>query len=301
MSVVSLAANWLQPLFSFWIDAALSGVGGVLVLYGAVPQRTRKPLHAALRITAVLLGVGLIAYLSVATVAMTDTGLADFADYLWIVLTRTDFGTMIWVAVCAWVVLMLAAFLGHASSQAIEILSPRTLALWASGVVLLAYARAATGHAADHGFFSFAVLADTVHVLGSCLWVGSAVVSVRLLCLWKAWAPSEQSRLAHRLSSLATIVVPLVAATGFVNAFRTLGGAVHIWGTPYLWILLAKLALVVVVVVLGSWNRWVWMVRMDAGLAGAFRGFVNVLAVEAIVISGVLLLAAKLGTTATPT
>jgi hypothetical protein len=43
------------------------------------------------------------------------------------------------------------------------------------------------------------------------------------------------------------------------------------------------------------------MVRMDAGRAGALRGFANVLAVEAIVLCGVLLLAAKLGTTATPT
>jgi hypothetical protein len=39
---------------------------------------------------------------------------------------------------------------------------------------------------------------------------------------------------------------------------------------------------------------------MDAGRAGASRGFANVLAVEAVAICGVLLLAAKLGTVATP-
>lgn len=299
--MVSVAANWLQPLFSFWIDATLSVVGGVLVMSGAVPQRDWKPMLAVLRVAVVLLGLGLVVYLSVATVAMTDTGAADFTGYLWIVVTGTDFGAMVWVAACAWLILMLAAFLGHTAWQAVESLPPHTQVLWASGLVLLAYARAATGHAADHGFFSVAVMVHTAHVLAACLWVGSALVFVRLLCFWKTWAPSEQCGLAHRLSSLATIVVPLVAATGVVNAFRTLGGAAHVWGSPYLWILLAKLALVVVAVILGSWNRWVWMVRLDAGRAGALRGFTNVLAAEAIVLCNVLLLAAKLGTTATPT
>ncbi|CAM5209598.1 hypothetical protein CDEF62S_02414 [Castellaniella defragrans] len=274
---------------------------GLLALYGAVPQQTRKSLSGALRVAAVLLGLGLAAYLSVATMAMTDTGPADFAGYLWIVLTGTDFGAMVWVAACAWLILMLAAFLGRATSQAAASLPLRTLVLWASGVALLAYARAATGHAADHGFFSLAVMAHGTHVLTGCLWVGSAVVSARLLCLWKAWTPSEQSRLAHRLSAIATIVVPLVAATGIVNAVRTLGGAAHVWESLYLWILLAKLALIVLAVILGSWNRWAWMVRLDAGQAGALRGFIRILAVEAVVLCGVLLLAAKLGTTATPT
>jgi putative copper resistance protein D len=301
MSVVSLAADWLQPFFSFWVDATLSVVVGVLAMSGAVPRRARKPLLVVLRVAAVLLGLGLAAYLSVATVAMTDTGPADFVGYLGVVLTGTDFGAMIWVAACAWLVLMLAAFPGHATSRAADGLPSWALVLWCFCGVLLAYARAATGHAADHGFFSLAVVAHTVHVLAACVWVGSALVFARLLSLWKTWAPSEQSRLAHRLSALATIVVPLVAATGIMNAFRTLGGATHVWGSPYLWILLAKLALVAVVVILGSWNRWLWMVRMDAGRAGALRGFANVLAVEAIVLCGVLLLAAKLGTTATPT
>jgi putative copper resistance protein D len=300
MGVVSLAANWLQPFFSFWVDATLSVVVGVLVVSGAVPQWARRPLLAVLRVTAVVLGLGLAAYLSVATVAMTDTSPADFAGYLWIVLTGTDFGAMVWVAAAAWLILMLAAFPGHAGRRSVDGPPPWTYVLWGAGGVLLAYARAATGHAADHGFFSLAVLAHTVHVLAACLWVGAVLVSVHLLCFWKTWAPSEQSRLAHRLSSLATIIVPLVAATGIINAFRTLGGAAHIWGAPYLWILLAKLVLVVVVVILGSWNRWVWMVRMDAGRAGASRGFANVLAVEAVAICGVLLLAAKLGTVATP-
>ncbi len=299
--MVSLAANWLQPFFSFWVDATLSVVVGVWVVSGAVPQRARRPLLAILRVAAVVLGLGLAAYLSVATVAMTDTGPAEFAGYLWVVLTGTDFGAMAWVAACAWIMLMFAAFPGYAALRAVDGPPLWALVLWGSGGALLAYARAATGHAADHGFFSFAVLAHTVHVFAACLWVGAVLVSVRLLCFWKSWAPSEQSRLAHRLSSLATVVVPLAAASGIVNAFRALGGADHVWESPYLWVLLAKLVLVVVVVILGSWNRWAWMVRLDAGRPGALRGFANVLAVEAAVICGVLLLAAKLGTMATPT
>lgn len=298
---MSLTANWLQPFFAFWVDAALAVTVGVLALYGAVPGQTQKSLLDATRVTAVLLGVGLAAYLGTATVAMTDTNLAGFAAYVWVVLTETNFGVMVWAAVCAWLILMLAAFLGRTASQSAGSPMPKALWLWVSSVVLLAYARAATGHAADDGFAGLAVLVHTAHVLTGCLWVGTAVVSVRLLCLWKTWRLSEQSRLAHRLSALATIVVPLVAATGIVNGFRTLDGPAHVWGSLYLWILLAKLALVAVAVILGNWNRWTWMVRLDAGRAGGLRGFVNVLAVESIVLGTVLLLAAKLGTTATPT
>lgn len=139
MSVVSLAADWLQPFFSFWVDATLSVVVGVLAMSGAVPRRARKPLLVVLRVAAVMLGLGLAAYLSVATVAMTDTGPADFVGYLGVVLTGTDFGAMIWVAACAWLVLMLAAFPGHATSRAADGLPSWALVLWCFCGVLLAW------------------------------------------------------------------------------------------------------------------------------------------------------------------
>lgn len=299
--MADLAAGWLQPFFAFWVDAMLAVVAGSLAVGGVIPKSAEPSLLRLIRGAVVLLGIGLGAYLCAATVAMTDTSLADFPGYLRVVLEQTDFGTMVWVAAFAWLVLMGAVFVvcGTASRTSGR-LAPQAFVLGVLGVVVVAYARAATGHAADRGFLSLAVLVHTGHVLTGCLWAGSVVAAVRFIDDWRTWTLPAQRWLAHRLSDIATVVVPLVAATGIANAFRTLGGAMHVWDSPYLWILVAKLVLVGAAVALGSWNRWVWMVRLDHDRAGSLHGFVTVLAIEAVTLVGVLLLAARLGTTATP-
>lgn len=294
---MDLAAQWLQPLFAAWIDTALVASAGIAVVRGAVPPSMATRLPALARRIAVLLGVGLAAYLAAATVAMAEPSLADFPGALWLVLTKTDFGDMCWVALAAWVTLMVATC---ASS------TPRAephkfldlLSLF--GIVAFAYARAATGHAADHGFLSVAVLVHTLHILSACAWAGSVGICALSISAWRAWPPQARSGLAHRLSMIATIAVPAVVASGLINVVRTLGHSSHPGDSLYLEILIAKITLVAIAVVLGTWNRWSWMTRLDSGQDAGARGFGRVLLVEAVVLVVVLVLAAKLGTTMIP-
>jgi len=296
VAAVGFAASWLQPLFAAWIDIALAAAMGIAVMRGAVPAAvaTRLPRLAGRMV--ILLGVGLAAYLCAATVAMTDTRFADFPGSVWLVLTQSDFGAMIWVALVAWI--LLAAGTSLSGTPRARGHLPELLCL--AGLVAFGYARAATGHAADHGFLSLAVAVHTLHILAGTAWAGSVVLCAPWMRTWRTWTTQQRSTLAHRLSTAATLVVPVVAASGVINAVRVLGHSTHLWGATYVWILVAKVSLVTVAVALGSWNRWGWMKRMDSGQDGAARGFGCVLMVEAVVLVLVLVLAAKLGTTMVP-
>lgn len=291
---MDLAANWLQPLFAAWIDVALATSVGIAVVRDAVPALAAANLARLARRTGVVLGLGLAAYLAAATMAMTDTDLSGFPGSLWLVLTQSDFGSMIWVALAAWIALMMAARLPQDRTGRLSTI------LCLAGLIVFSYARAATGHAADHGFLSPAVAVHTIHILAACAWAGSVGVCVLSTRTWRDWPAQRRSALAHRLSTTATIAVPAVVASGLLNVARTVGHSAHPWGTAYLDLLITKVALVGVAVVLGSWNRWSWMARLDSGQEQGARGFVRVLLIEAVVLIAVLVLAAKLGTTMLP-
>lgn len=251
----------------------------------------------------IALGAGLAAYLCAATVAMTDTGFGGFAASLWLVLSQTDFGSAAWITLVAWVVAMAAAQLAYRQKGrqlARNSYGTAPEILYLLGLIIFAYARAATGHAADDGFLSPAVVLHTGHILAAGAWAGSVAVGVLFVSTWRTWSTNQQSALAHRLSSIATLAVPIVVLSGIANAFRTLGGSTHPWESPYVWILATKVTLVALGIVLGSWNRWSWMARLDSHQPSGAPGFATVLKIEACVLVVVLLFAGKLGTTMLP-
>lgn len=295
---MSLAAQWLQPFFGAWLDSALALCLGAAVLFTALPAPAVPRLTAFTRGAVVALGVGLAAYLGVSTQAMTDSGFADIIPSLWLVLNQTDFGGMIWLAAAAWLILAIAISLPSGKHRAAPAWPTATLYL--AGVLLFSVARAATGHTADKGFFSMAVLIHTIHILTAGAWVGAIAASLIFMPRWKLWTGPECSALAHRLSSMATVVVPLVALAGIGNAIRMLGHAQDPWGSEYLNLLIVKVLLVAVAIALGSWNRWFWMPHLDRGHKGGLAGFAWVLGVELVVLVAVVLIAAKLGTTMPP-
>ena len=274
-----------------------------MVVYDAAPTAASLSLLRVARSTVMALGVGLAAYLISSTVAMTDTSLEDFAGSLWLVLSQTDFGTTAWVMLAAWATTMIAAEAACVQTRHMEEPKFGTTAatlLYLIGLLIFAYARAATGHVADRGLFSLAALVHTGHILAAGAWVGSIGISILFISGWHTWPTPQKSRLAHRLSSTATIAVPIVAASGLIDAFRTLGDSVHPWGSAYLWLLLAKISLVVVAIIMGTWNRWFWMVRLDNSRVAGAAGFGRVLTFEACVLVIVLMLAGRLGITMIP-
>jgi putative copper resistance protein D len=286
---MNLAAGWMQPLFAGWLDMALAAAVGVAVLQAGVSSTTAAVRLAGIaRLACVLLGIGLAAYLCAGTVAMTETGIADLPAALWLVLTQSHFGAMIWLALTAWIMLMMSTF-----SSAWQIRN----SWFVTGLLGFALARAATGHAADQGFASLSVLIHTAHVLAAAAWAGSVGICVLLTSDWSAWPPPQRSALAHRVSKIATLALLLVFGSGLLNVARTLGHASNPWASAYAWILLAKLCAVGIAAGLGARNRWYWLARLDRDQVAGANGFRLVLLVEAVVLLLVLALAAKLGTT----
>lgn len=287
--MMDLAAGWMQPLFAGWLNMALAAAVGVAVLRPTVSATaTSVRLAIIARMACVLLGIGLVAYLCAGTVAITETSIADLPAALWLVLTQSHFGAMIWVALTAWIMLMMST-----ASFAL----PLQNGLFVSGLVGFALARAATGHAADQDFASFSVLTHTVHVLAAAAWAGSVGICMLLTSDWTNWPLQQRSTLAHRVSKIATLALLLVVSSGFLDVARTLGHANDPWGSTYAWILLMKLCAVGMAAGLGARNRWHWLARLDHGKVAGASGFRRVLLVEAVVLLVVLALAAKLGTT----
>lgn len=169
-----------------------------------------------------------------------------------------------------------------------------------AALVALAYALAASGHVTDHGLLSGAALVNTLHVLGAGAWVGVVAIGAACLRHWPAWTQPERSRLAHRLSRVATAAVPLALATGIANGARMLGPAEHPLASPYFQWLAAKVILVGIAVLLGLWNRWTWLRRLDRGEGGDTASFAAILVFEVQVLVLVLALAAKLAATMPP-
>ncbi len=286
---MDFVAGWMQPFFAAWLDIALAGAVGVAVLRTAVsPPNSSMQLARVARWACMLLGIGLAAYLCAGTIAMTETGVANLPAALWLVLTQSHFGAMIWVALAAWTILMVAT---------VSVAWPVRNSLFVIGLVGFAFARAATGHAADQGFISFSVVIHTAHVLAATAWAGSVGICVLLTSDWSHWQLSQRSALAHRLSAVATLALLVVVGSGLFNVARMLGHASHPWDSVYAWILLAKLCAVAMAIGLGVRNRWYWLARLDRDQPAGAKGFRRVLLVEAVVLSVVLALAAKLGTT----
>ncbi|MGS0743402.1 copper resistance D family protein [Glaciimonas sp. GG7] len=286
---MDLVADWLQPLMAAVLNTALAIAVGVAVLRPAALSAA----HAA-RLTSMcrqacsLLGFGLVGYWCAGTVAMTQTSLADLPASLWLVLTQSHFGAMLWVALAAWITLMVSAF---------SVALPARNTVLTLGLMGFSLARAATGHAADHGFLSIAVVIHTLHVLAATAWAGAVVVCVLLTPDWSGWPLQQRSALAHRLSEVATLALVAVVGTGLFNIARTLGQASHIWDSAYAWILLAKLIAVALAAALGVRNRWYWLAQLDDDNAAGAGGFRRILFIEMVLLLVVLAIAAKLGTT----
>lgn len=286
---MSLAAGWMQPLFAGWLNIALAAAIGVAVLQAGVSSTaTSVRLAGIARMACIFLGIGLAAYLCAGTVAMTEAGIAELPAAIWLVLAQSHFGAMIWLALIAWVLLMVAAF-----SSAWQLRN----SLFVIGLVGFALARAATGHAADQGLASFSVLIHTAHVLAATAWAGSVGICVLLTTDWSTWPQEQRSALAHRVSTIATLALLVVVGSGLFNVARTLGHASNPWPSTYDWILLAKLCAVGIAAGLGARNRWYWLARLDRNQAAGTGGFRRVLLVESMVLLVVLALAAKLGAT----
>ncbi len=277
----------LQPCFAALIDVALAVCVGGLLLRVFLPNAA---LARVLSLGLVAMALGLSGNLWVAAAAMSGTQGAAVWQALPVVLMQTSFGHAALVAGLAWCVFM-AAF----AMRRRTVIWPR--AAWCA-LAVVCIARAATGHAMDAGWGSYAIWVHAVHIGAGAVWAGTVFVAAGPAQSWRNWAVPQRMEVARKISHAATLALVLVAASGVVNTWRTLGEAGISLSDPYTALLAAKLACVGLAACMGGYNRWrVMPVLMEKGTA---RRFAAVLLIEGAVLLAALLLAAKLGTTMPP-
>ncbi|RQX17142.1 cytochrome-c oxidase [Micromonospora ureilytica] len=148
-----------------------------------------------------------------------------------------------------------------------------------------------TGHSAGAGNHQIAVTSLALHILAAAVWVGALVA---LLVV-------RRSRLlpdaAARYSRLALGCFVAVAVSGLANAAVRLGAVDQLWQSRYGWLVLGKLAALLILGVLGAAHRSRTLPALRAGRRWAFG---RLAAGELIVFAATVGLAVALSRSPTP-
>lgn len=124
------------------------------------------------------------------------------------------------------------------------------------GFVLILLEVAVSHSATAAGWWPLAPVADAAHLYGAALWVGGLLAVLRV----RPWMreptpPAFAQAVLEGFSRFALLGVVLVVSAGFVLGLALVGTVDALVGTPYGWVVLAKGALLVPMVLVGFWNR----------------------------------------------
>ena len=172
-------------------------------------------------------------------------------------------------------------------------LGPRWTAVAAAGGVLACASHLLLGHTTQGGPRPLLAGLLLVHLLVAAFWIGSLPPL--------AWAARREGPRAARLvedwARIAALAVPALVAAGLLLAWWLLGGVRQALTSRYGWALLAKVALVAVLLGFASWHRWRLTPALSAGDPGAGRRLARSIAFEAVVAFLVLYAAAEMVST----
>ncbi|SEA17535.1 CopD family protein [Paraburkholderia sartisoli] len=229
-------------------------------------------------------------YLPLQASAMSGSTLADALPAIPLVIAHSHFGLMWLIGMAAGITALLAT------------IAPRPAhrhAVWTdvlqAALVVVAFAHAASTHAADAGDFSAAELVHMVHLLATAGWAGVVITAAWPLRRILTAEPDAAANMT-RLSNVATCTFLIAIATGLMNAYRGLGGTLapltsSLWGQ----LLEAKVIIVTVAIAIGAINRFVHLRHMRAGNPAALPAFMRLLTMEAVLLVLALAVAATLG------
>lgn len=162
------------------------------------------------------------------------------------------------------------------------------------GAVLALAAPSLVGHTRAYAPVPVLITYDVLHVVAGAIWLGGLVGLVLAL---RALSGREllAAQTLGRFSTVAGIVLLVVAGAGAFLAWRIVGSWSLLVETTYGRLLLAKIGIAALVAAIGGWNRWRMLpaVRRAAGFgdreraAGLVTRTVRVEAVLLVVLLGV--------------
>ena len=181
------------------------------------------------------------------TSTMSGGEFAGMRTALPIVLTRTHFGVVWMGRAVALGLLLIVSFISWRPLRITGLLLSLGVALTTT----------LTGHAADWGDRSIAVLADWVHAVAAAIWVGGLFGMILAVFEDRSLWPIELfSEIARRFSRLAGYCLLAVVMTGAYNVWIQVPDLSALWATVYGGALLAKLALTLALASMGCVNRY---------------------------------------------
>jgi len=172
-------------------------------------------------------------------------------------------------------------------------LGPRWASLAAVGGILACASYALLGHTTS--LAPRPVLAGLllVHLVVAAYWIGSLPPLV-----WVARRDGpEAARLVEDWARVAAAAVPVLVAAGLALAWWILGDVGQLVGSWYGWALIAKVALVAILLGFATWHRFSLTPAMTASVPGAGARLAHSVAVEAVVAVLVLYAAAEMVST----
>ncbi len=247
------------------------GCGGAAFVawVAPLPARARGAVSAALLLGLVALPLSLAAQGLDALGA--DLG-AVFQPPVWRAALGTSLASMLAIAAGALASGLLALRLTGGLGQIVGL----------CGVGLAGLALASSGHASAASPQALMRPAVFLHAAGIALWAGA------LLPLAQALNQPDAAATLRRFSSRIAIVVAILLASGLVLAVVQVERPAALIETSYGRVLLAKLALVALVLGLAGFNRWRLTAQVETGRLAAGRVLGRIVAVELVLMLAIV-------------
>lgn len=281
---------WTLAILRWLVYAAVSvGVGGWIVARwiwpeGASLDRTRRWILVSL-VVAVLASLGAIAAQGAYS---TGAGFgAVFDPGRWYDVLATRFGQAALVRIAGAGLLLVGVSL-VLPKRLRDVLCSAAAAATVLGVVL-------ANHATTGRWVGVAIASDLLHVAATCAWAGGLVALVAWILVPASTEEVASASLpaVRRFSTLATVSVVLLVATGTVQAIRQVGGPTALTTTDYGRTLIVKICVVALLastalasrLVLRRWSRAEPDDEAAPEARSLLRRFVGV---EVLLLAGVL-------------
>jgi putative copper resistance protein D len=208
------------------------------------------------------------------SVEMSGQPVSEIFSVLPLVLFKTHYGTV-------WLVRIGALILLAVSKTVTRYRDTRTFLVFMLILGLtVSMTASASGHGADAGDFSIPEIMDWLHLIAACIWGGGLMVltfSVFPDLIGRdKLAPSLISRVAGRFSTMAGAAVAIIVITAIYNFRLDVGSVRPMVETPYGLAVATKIFLLLGLIFLGSFNRYVSVPRLRewAGGSSESRGLV---------------------------
>ena len=163
------------------------------------------------------------------------------------------------------------------------------------GLILLAFAQ--VGHTTGEPRLVLSSLL-ALHLLAIAFWIGSLMPLYQL-----AGSPSGHGHAAHilaRFGQIAAVAVGTLILAGLALAGLLLGGIPPLIGTAYGQFLLAKLALIALLLLLAAGNKWRLVPAFERGDRKAPGRLRRSIGAEMLMVIGILLVTATMVTVSSP-